>query len=698
MLAAGESRTGTRPASPRAARCVTYQRSVSCIRRSGSGSGSPTTRCRTSTSSASPAPQERRAIALDDRRAVALDEPVDGRVVEGSPLEQPVDRQLGRGPAHWDDVTGHSSTAHWAPPCAPISVSTRASSGTVPSSPISTRSSRRPAAGSGRSANRRTSTRTQHRVVELQPAPGVRHRDDVADPAERRGPTAPRRARPAGRGRGRARLARSAPSRPPTRRRPAAVRGVRRRTAQAAQQDARRDRRRSASDRRVAAAARRPRRGAAEIGSLCSGGASRLELAVELVDGPRGTSRRCPAPPRIASAKAPSAEVGSGRCRRCDGVHAVERALQPERVDAGELVHGVALGEGVRRRSARRWSSTSVQPAVEVQVAAATLQTWRRARRRRLSRSCQPAVTVATGPSGATERTTAPTVVRNRCGPSRTVFTRGSWRHQRCLDRVVTGAQPACTWTVRPTSSSMPRSGVVVGVAHPDPGVGHVAGLDGLGAGADVRQVGVDDPVAVARRWISSRPRVALDLPVVVGAQRDDAGGVRARHRGAPATAVHDGVRPLAVDVDVVGGGVEVPGADARRAAADLGEAQTLRARRTTPCGSPRCRCPSASMTRLPELADLVVERRVVDPVGGDELGRDPPVPHRLEHVGVVVRRPVVGDVAVDGDRVVEALVALDELLDRDRVGVTEPDQRLVAARPSSPRGWCPARPLRRAA
>ena len=60
-------------------------------------------------------------------------------------------------------------------------------------------------------------------------------------------------------------------------------------------------------------------------------------------------------------------------------------------------------------------------------------------------------------------------------------------------------------------------------------------------------------------------PLVAADRAVAVGAQRDDAGGIR----GATArlgAAVDDDVRPLAVEVDLVGGGVEVPRADARRA------------------------------------------------------------------------------------------------------------------------------------
>ena len=45
---------------------------------------------------------------------------------------------------------------------------------------------------------------------------------------------------------------------------------------------------------------------------------------------------------------------------------------------------------------------------------------------------------------------------------------------------------------------------------------------------------------------------------------------------------------------------------------------------------------------------------------------------HRLEHVGVVVADEVVGDPAVHRQGVVEALVALDELLDRHRRAVGE--------------------------
>ena len=68
----------------------------------------------------------------------------------------------------------------------------------------------------------------------------------------------------------------------------------------------------------------------------------------------------------------------------------------------------------------------------------------------------------------------------------------------------------------------------------------------------------------------------------------------------------------------------------------------------------------------LPELLDLVVAGHGIEPIGGDELRRDPARAHRLEHVRVVVRDEVVDDAAVDADGVVEALVALDELLDGD--------------------------------
>ena len=95
---------------------------------------------------------------------------------------------------------------------------------------------------------------------------------------------------------------------------------------------------------------------------------------------------------------------------------------------------------------------------------------------------------------------------------------------------------------------------------------------------------------------------------------------------------------------------------------------------------------PRALDDALPHLGDLAVEGGVGDAVGGDELRRDPAGAHRLEDVGVVVRGPVVDDVPVDRDGVVEALVALDELLDRDRrrAVAAEVGQRAARARSSS--------------
>ena len=168
-------------------------------------------------------------------------------------------------------------------------------------------------------------------------------------------------------------------------------------------------------------------------------------------------------------------------------------------------------------------------------------------------------------------------------------------------------------------------------------------------------------------------PAVALDRARPGRAQRDDPGGVRPRHR-LLGRAVDDDVRPLAVDVDVVGRGVEVPARRRPGGRQPISEnLQPLRAVEPLHVGRRR---PDAERLDDPgaHLADLAVERRVVDPVGRDELRRDPAVPHRLEDVGVVVRGPVVDDVAVDGDGVVEALVALDELLDGDRSRAVAPN------------------------
>ena len=116
--------------------------------------------------------------------------------------------------------------------------------------------------------------------------------------------------------------------------------------------------------------------------------------------------------------------------------------------------------------------------------------------------------------------------------------------------------------------------------------------------------------------------RVPGDRPVLLGAQRDDAGRVLPR-RLPPDLPVDDRVGPLAVDVEVVGGRVEVPGAHAGRPAADLAELQPLRAEEPLHVRGAGAD-PERLVDALPQLAQLLVVGHRVDPVGGQELRRDP--------------------------------------------------------------------------
>ena len=166
-----------------------------------------------------------------------------------------------------------------------------------------------------------------------------------------------------------------------------------------------------------------------------------------------------------------------------------------------------------------------------------------------------------------------------------------------------------------------PAQVIEVGVLEADPRVGHVAGLDRLGRRPVRREVMVDDPFS---ELLLHRVQalVAGDDAVVVGAQRDDAGGEAARQL-LRRPAVHDGHRPLAVDVDVVADGVQVPRPHARRPAADLGELQALGAEE--PLHVRRRRADAERLVdRAAERFDLVVHAGLVDAVGGDELRRDP--------------------------------------------------------------------------
>src|SRR5207244_2490476 len=71
---------------------------------------------------------------------------------------------------------------------------------------------------------------------------------------------------------------------------------------------------------------------------------------------------------------------------------------------------------------------------------------------------------------------------------------------------------------------------------------------------------------------------VAGDDAVAIGPERDDARGEAARERLAGLAPDHRH-GPLAIDVEFVGSCVEIPGAHARRAAADLAELEPLGSR-----------------------------------------------------------------------------------------------------------------------
>ena len=65
---------------------------------------------------------------------------------------------------------------------------------------------------------------------------------------------------------------------------------------------------------------------------------------------------------------------------------------------------------------------------------------------------------------------------------------------------------------------------VVIGVAQPDPGIGHVAGFDPHRGGPRGGEATVDDEVAVAALQLVD-PVVVRDLTVAVGAQVDQRRG-----------------------------------------------------------------------------------------------------------------------------------------------------------------------------
>ena len=245
-------------------------------------------------------------------------------------------------------------------------------------------------------------------------------------------------------------------------------------------------------------------------------------------------------------------------------------------------------GRALRRRTARRCEHIG-EPTEEAEVAAAAIHHLVE-----LVRPRPPGPASRPSPSRPGRREPGaddgPAVVRKRWGPRRRSSRAGHWPVTSRVPRsVVTGLSPRARGRCARRRRAWTARGVVVGVAQPDPGVGHVAGLDGLGGGAEVGKVGVDDPFAVAPVDLLEAA-VAADVPVVVGAQRDDAGGVLRASSGAPAPRARwraptrgrrrrrwrrsrDPTRRR-------------PGAGSRsrRTASPSG-------RRTTPCGSPTWRC-----------------------------------------------------------------------------------------------------------
>ena len=138
------------------------------------------------------------------------------------------------------------------------------------------------------------------------------------------------------------------------------------------------------------------------------------------------------------------------------------------------------------------------------------------------------------------------------------------------------------------------------------------------------------------------------------------------RRRAGPA--VHDRVRPLAVEVDVVARRVQVPGPARPAAGSRSRRTSAPSGRRTTPCASPTSRSrarrspagPSRAARRTPARCRSGWWRRTAARSTGSASPR--------ARSGSSARRSRARPAPSTVMRVVEALVALDELLDRDRV------------------------------
>ena len=113
--------------------------------------------------------------------------------------------------------------------------------------------------------------------------------------------------------------------------------------------------------------------------------------------------------------------------------------------------------------------------------------------------------------------------------------------------------------------------------------VRHVARLDRLCRRARLGQVDVEDVLAESLLHLVDAVVVG-DLAVMVGTQRNDAGGTAPRQWPLDAT-VHDGVGPFAVDVDVVAGARRGP----RRAHPDGRQPISLKRRPRGPKNHSMC-------------------------------------------------------------------------------------------------------------
>jgi len=127
---------------------------------------------------------------------------------------------------------------------------------------------------------------------------------------------------------------------------------------------------------------------------------------------------------------------------------------------------------------------------------------------------------------------------------------------------------------------------------------------------------------------------------------------------------VHECIRPLLVDVELIGCIIYIPLADSGRAAANLGEFQAPGA------SEPFHVCGGSADTKqtIPiacHLPYFPVSLRL-NTVGCDHLRRDPSLTHGLQHVWIVVCDKFMGDLALNCQGIQVTFVTFDKFLDSD--------------------------------